>query len=171
MSVSRLLNVLGQGVWNLAATTLTLPNACVGNNQVNSGANIDADKLVHRVPLRYSQADGSAIADGEAMVHIFRGTTGTIVAVEVAIETAAAGDSTVDIDVELGNAASAFSSVLSSAIQITSSTVVRTPTAGTLSVTDATDGDILKITVDATVGTGTLPQGLVVTLVIDETPA
>lgn len=151
--------------------SLVLPSGSVGATNIAAGANIETSKLVHRHALSISQANGTAVADAEYPLHIFRGTTGTIVAIEVAIETAAAGAATVDIDLELGNAGSAFASVLSAAIQLDNATVIRTPVAGTVSSTSAADGDILKVTVDATAGGGTLPQGLIVTLTLDETPA
>lgn len=151
--------------------TLSTPAGSIGNADIEAGADIAASKVVHRTPLQYAQAGGSAVADADVMLHIARGTTGTIVALEVAVETAAVGDSTVDVDLLKGSAGSAFATVLSSVVQVTSGTAVRTPVAGTLSVTSFADGDILKLSVDATVGTGTLPQGLVVSVWIDETPA
>jgi hypothetical protein len=158
-------------VRNLVVTgNLTLPKNSIDGDIIKDGAGIGAAKIVHRRSLDYQQANGAAIADATVPVVIARGTTGTIIAIEVAILTAAAGDSTVTIDLQKSTGGGAFASVLSAPIAINSSTVVRTPVVGVLSATSFTDGDVLLLVVDATVGTGTLPQGLIVTATVDETP-
>lgn len=91
-------------------------------------------------------------------------------AIEVAIETAAIGDSTVTVDLQKGNTSSAFATVLSSPISIDESTAVRTPTSSLPNTASIADGDILKLVVDAAAGTGTLPQGIIITVVINEDP-
>lgn len=150
---------------------VTLPSGTVSASTIAAGANVETSKLVHRHSLNYNQASGASVATATVPVFIARGTTITIRAIEAAILVAAAGAATVTVDLQKSTGGGAFASVLSSTIDFDSASVVRTVTAGTLSATSATDGDILQLVVTATAGGGTLPQGLIVTLTLDETPA
>jgi len=159
-----------RGVTNIAGT-LAVPTGSITAQQIAAGANIETSKTIHRHVISYGQANGSAMADATVPIHIVRGTTDSIIAVEVAIMTAAVGDSTVTVDLQRSTAAGAFATALTGVVTLDSDTVVRTAEAGTLTASTLADGDILSIVVDATVGTGTLPQGLIVTVTIDETAA
>ena len=155
----------------LTAQSATLPDSTVTDAMVASDAAISASKIVHRFPLRHSQNGGAVVADATEAIHVAR-AAGTIKAIEAVIDdTVPVGDSTVTVDLEKGNAASAYASVLSAVLTINSSTVLRTPTTGTITSTSVADGDSLRVVVDATVGTGTLPTGLVVTIFLEESPA
>lgn len=150
--------------------TLTLPNSVFKNAHVAGGAAIDANKLVNRHAINYHQADGSAVATASVPIHVARGTSAELVAIEVAVVTAASGDSEVAIDLQKGNSGSAFASVLTSAITIDASVAARDRQTGAISSISVSDGDVLLLDITATAGTGTLPQGLIVTVTIDETP-
>lgn len=151
--------------------TLNVPAGSITADDIATGADIPTSKTVHRHVLQYSQAGGASVADATVPIHIARGTTGTLIAVEVAILTAAIGDSTVTVDLQKSTGGGAFASMLTAVVEIDSSTVVRTAGAATLDSTSFTDGDILELIINATAGTGTLPQGLIVTVTLDETPA
>lgn len=166
---NRLLNTTLRGSTDIVGQ-LSLPNGSITNASVASGADIDADKIVHRQALSYYQADGSSVTAAEVPIHVARGTTGTIVAIDVAIMTAASGDAEVDVDLKKGSSGSSFSSVLTGVITVDSGTSVRDPEAGTLDTTSFTEGDILMLDINVDAGSGSLPQGMVVTVTIDETP-
>ncbi len=150
--------------------SLRVPDESIPNTAIPAGADIEDSKLRHRYVFVHSQEDGSAVADAEQLLHIER-ATGSVIAIEAVIETAAAGDAEVEIDLEKGNAGSAFASILTSPITITNSTAVRTVVTGTVDTQALADNDVLKLTVDATAGGGTLPQGLLVVVTIMERAA
>lgn len=149
---------------------LVLPKKSLLDDHVADGAAIDAAKLVHRRSLDYRQADGAAVASQTLPLVIVRGTTGTLIALEAAVLTAATGDATVSIDLQQSTGGGAFASVLNAPVVIDASTAVRTAVAGVLSTTALADGDLLQLVVTANAGTGTLPQGLIVTVTLDESP-
>lgn len=155
---------------NLQAQSMTIPAGSVGDDQVPAGAGIAATKVVHQFPLRYSQADGSDVAAATVLIHTVYGSTASIVAIETVVATAATGDAEATVDLQKGNASTAFATVLNSAITIDSSIAARTPAAGTVSSASLADGDTLQVVVTAAAGTGTLPQGLVVTVTLQEDP-
>lgn len=150
--------------------TLKAPAASITNANIESAAGIAASKVIHRFPLTYSQADGSAVADATVTLYV-AAAAGTIKSVEVGLGgAAAAGDSTVNVDILKSTGGGAFASVLDSAITVDVNTTIRTSEVGTVSSGSYADGDILQVDVDATVGTGTLPQGIVVTVICEEAP-
>lgn len=163
-------NTTLRGTTNIVGT-LNVPAGSITNAGILSGTNVDASKLVHRHAINYFQASGSSVASATVPIFIARGTTVTLQAIEAAILVAAAGAATVTIDLQKSTGAGAFATVLSSVITLNSSTVVRTATAGTINTASGTDGDIWQLVITATAGGGTLPQGLIVTLNLDETPA
>jgi len=165
-----LTNTTLRGTTNIVGT-FSAPAGSVTAAMIAAGANIETSKTVHRHVLNYSQANGASMASATVPIHIVRGTTDAIVSIEVAIMTAAVGNSTVTVDLHRSTAAGAFATALSSVITIDVDTVVRTAEAGTLAATTLADGDVLAIVVIATAGTGTLPQGLIVTVTVDETAA
>lgn len=149
---------------NLAANTMTLPASSVGDSQVKSDANVDADKLQSRNYALLQQDRGSAAATQRQTVHICRGTTGIIKEIATTLSVANVGDSTVDVDVLLNG-----TTVMGGgAIQFTSSDSALAIKTGTLTTTALAQGDVLEISITATVGTGTLGQGLLVQVKIDE---
>ena len=150
------------------AGTVALPSSTVENADVKSDADIGYAKLQHVHHVTLTQADGSAVADESRVVFIARAPC-TVLAVECALLTVAAGDSTVDVDVQQSTGGGAFASILTAAESLDSSTVVRTVVEATLDGTPTlADGDMLLIDIDATAGTGTLPQGLIVDVTIAE---
>jgi len=148
--------------------TVNLPTGTVSNLQVLAGADVGYQKLQHVIHAVLAQDAGAATADQTRTVYIAR-AAGTVIGATISIDTAAVGNSTVDVDVLVSTAGGAFASVLTAAESIDSSTVVRTDTAATLSGTPAlVVGDLVQIDIDATVGTGTLPQGICVDVTVAE---
>lgn len=147
------------------------PSGVITNAMIAAGAGIEASKVVHRFPLTYAQADGASVADATQTLYV-AAAAGTVKSVEVGLGGAAAvGAATVDVDILKSTGGGAFASMLSAAITVDSSTVIRTSEVGTISSGSYADGDILQVSVDATAGGGTLPQGIVVTVICEENPA
>lgn len=145
---------------------LNMPDGTVADAEVASDADIQYDKLQHVHAVVFNQADGSAAATEDRIVHISR-TAETLIGYQYCVDNAAVGDSTVDIDIQKSTGGGAFATVLSPETQITSADAAITAIDGSGDF-DGTPtgvaGDLWKITIAATAGTGTLPQGLCVVL-------
>jgi len=148
-------------------SSVSLAAGSVADAQVSASAAIAATKIVHQFPLTHQQATGSAVADQTVQLHMANGA-GTLVALKASVDTAAVGDSTVTVDLQKSTAGGAFATVLTAVVTVNSSTVVRTVSSGTFASTSYVAGDIFRLVIDATAGTGTLPQGLCVTAFVRE---
>lgn len=157
---------------NLSCTTFTPPDASVGNAAVAAGANIAASKLEHRHSPAHAQASGSDVATKSEVIHIVRGATGTLVAFEVAIDTApTGGDKQFTVDLQVSTGGGAFATVLSSVVTVNQTDADRTISNATLASTALVDGDALKVVVTASGSTGSQGQGVRATAWLDEDPS
>ncbi len=135
------------------------------------GAGIQSSKLDHRHHVAYSQPDGVAVATENRTVYRAR-AAGELLSLAAAVTgLAATGNSTVAVNIEKSTAGGAFVSMLTAAVLISSTTLLRTNVLGVPAASPANTyvaGDLIRFTVLSTVGTGTLPQGLAVTAHLDE---
>lgn len=148
----------------LRANNFTPPNNSVGNAQFNSGDPLDANKQQQQFNRTYTTANGSAVADGSGPIHVAFGQ-GSVYGVEAGLVTANLSGATVVIDV-LKNGVS----IMTSALTLDDTHANREVVVGTV---DGTLGqyvadDVFEVTVNATVGGGTLGQGLFVLVVFRE---
>jgi len=158
----------------LSAKTFNPPANSVANASVASNAAIAATKLEHQFGVSYEFfAPGTAVTAVTAkLAHIVKGVTGEIVSIEAVITTQATGaDRTVTVDLEKSTGGGAFATVLSSTVDITNATVIRTPVAGTITTPDTVDGDILQWTVAVAGAAGNQAEGLLVTMQLREDAA
>lgn len=152
------------------AGPVAVPAASFGDAEIKAAAGIAATKTIHQFPIHLAQANGTASTSETRNVHIATGA-GTIVGIEVLVDTAAVGAATVTVDLHKGNAGSAYATLLTGVVTVNSSTAVRTPVAGTLIATPTyAASDSLRLIVTATAGGGTLPQGLCVVVFVRENP-
>lgn len=150
-------------VWHfgggVSAASLALPNA-----------SLSALMAVHQFPVAYWQASGADVASASVPVHICK-EAGSLVAVEVMAVTApTGGNKQFTVDVQRGNQAGAFSSLLSAVVTIDSSKADRQVVAGSISTSALADGDTLRVVVAASGSTGSQGQGLCVVLAVRENP-
>jgi hypothetical protein len=155
----------------LTANTFNAPANSIGNTAVQSGAGIEATKVVHQFPITYEQVAGTAVVAASTVVHIAR-ATGTIVSFEGVIHGAIAtgGDRTITIDLLKSTGAAAFASVLSSTLVLDNTNVLRTLEAASINTTSYIDGDLLQITVAVAGAAGNQGQGMTLTLTLRENP-
>lgn len=159
-----------QGV--LSALDIQYPNGSIVNADINALAAIDAGKMTHRFAIPYIQADGSDVAAAIVPVHIVRGTSATIEDIEVVcVDSPSGGDKAFTVDLQYGNASTALSSVLSSAITYDSSKSDLEVASGTLSTTSLSAADTLVVVVAVSGSTGSQGQGLIVNVALTEDPA
>jgi len=150
----------------LTATTLTPSSGAVTNGHVNASAAIAATKMQHQYEKVYAQESATAAADESRVIHVVYGATGTIVTFKAGSVAANVGDSTVTVDLEKNGV-----SVLTAAITLDNTNAAFTPEAGTIDSASVSDGDVLEVVIDATVGTGTLAKGVYGSLIIREDAA
>ena len=154
----------------LSAQTVNLPSSSVQNQHIIAAAGIDATKLQHQHALKYVQDGGTNVVSATVPLHVFRATA-EIVGVEVVpIVAPDGGDLQYTVDVQKGNAGSAFATILTGVVTVDDSSVDRTPQEGTLSTTSAADGDTLQVVVTASGSTGTQGQGVLVLVTVRESP-
>lgn len=150
----------------ITSRTLQLPPNSLGNEEFSASSLLDATKRVHRHEVDFRQA---TIADVTAAVHHFR-AAGKVIAIEATCGTAPAGNREVSIDLQLGNAATAFASVLVAPIIFDADhndcEVCRAPIAEFACAL----GDTLQVVIDVSGSSGTEPAELVVTITWEESP-
>lgn len=143
---------------SLTPSALTVTNA-----SVSSTAAIAATKLEHQFALSYTQ-NGTA-ASATIPLHVAYGA-GTIVSVKAASIAIAVGAATVTVDLKKGG-----TTCLSGVITLDSGNAARTSEAGSLTVTTYSADNFLELVIVATAGGGTLPTGLIVTVILRENAA
>lgn len=154
----------------LSVRNMVYPDGQITKAAIQTDAGIEATKVIHQHALRHSQKAGTAVVAETVPIHVFR-SAAEIVAVEVVpITPPAGGDLAYTVDVQLGNASTAFASILSGAVAIDSADAARTPVPGTLVTNEAADGDTLQVVVAVSGSTGTQGQGFIVVVWVREEP-
>lgn len=152
------------------AGTLTLPDQSVDNAAIKTGADVDSDKLEHKHPISVELAEqATEVVNIEKLIHVSR-VTGSIVALEAAIVSVPGTGNSFTLDLQKSTGGGAFSSVLTSTLEFTSSSSALTPGAAVIdsSAASLADGDILKLVVSCTSDTNGNAEGLVVTVTLKE---
>jgi hypothetical protein len=129
---------------------------------IPDGSNIGPGAMADFQHNKTYRQNGNAAAATE-VIHEARGTAGRIRAVRAGSVVAATGNSTATIDVRKNG-----TTVLSGTIVLDNANTAYVSEAGTLSVTSLAAGDVLTVVITVSAGTGTLPTGLFVTVVVDE---
>lgn len=153
----------------LAPDEIDIPSGELTDRNFIPYARLPEELLEHQQAISYWQLNGVAVVDETIVVHTFR-RAGTILAVSVIPIAIPTGAKTIGVDVQLGNAADDYATVLASVVTINASSTARTPQAGILAVanTPVADGDTLLIDVNASGASGTQGQGLNVIVWIRE---
>jgi hypothetical protein len=153
----------------ISCQSIALPASTVSDVAVAtpspSSAGIQATKVLHLIQKNYGTVTTTAVTTATQPLHMVYGTSCTIQAVMVSVTTAPTGSDSVTVDVRKGNTATAFASILSSALSITAADTARTVYTGTLTTTTASQNDCFEVVVTAS---GTSCEGLLVTLVLTE---
>jgi len=146
--------------------TVNLPPASVTAANIQSAAGIEATKQQSRLrPIVMNGTDsGDVSVDETKVIHVAR-ASGTIQGFRAGAVGPCTGDSTVDVDLTKNG-----TTVLSAAIQLDNTQAAYVLVEGTIGSPAIVAGDVLEVSFDATVGTGTLATGVFAQLVIDESP-
>ena len=143
----------------------SLTPGTVNDADLAASANLDATKMRHQYCPVFAQANSAAASDTGRVIHVVKGTTGTLVAFRAGSIVAATGNATVTVDLKKNG-----TTMLSAVITLDSGNTAYVLEEGTLSVTAVVAGDVLTLVIVATVGTGTLPTGLFAEVVVREDP-
>lgn len=160
---------------SLGAAIFILSAGCVSDNHIAAGANIATSKMLHRHVVHYKQVDGEDVADttGDGIpIHICRKAT-TIIAAEITLVDAVPAGKTgkVEVDIKYANdTPTAATTILTAVITHDHTNADYEIVAGELAVTALAIGDVILACVAETDGDGDHPQGLNVTLTLDEAP-
>jgi len=144
----------------------------IQDGDVAPGAAIAATKLKHQFPISQELfAPGVTIAALTRLLHIVRGAKAEVVGFEAIITTAATDASrTVTVDLLKSTGGGAFATILTTTINITSTTTIRVPVAAVVASPSLVDGDILELTVAVAGSTGAQAQGLLASVMLREDP-
>ena len=142
----------------------TIPDNAIDADALRTKRNFSADLFEHRNPLTYAQNEAGVVASETLGIHIAR-KAGQFLAVEVMpIVVPTSGSYTVDV--QKGNAATAFATILSAVVTVDNTSVDRTIQVGTISTSTFAAGDAIRIVVTASTPTGS--AGVIVTVTTDE---
>ena len=141
----------------------SLTPGTVQDADLAASANLDPTKMRHQYCPVFAQANSAAASDTGRVIHVVKGTTGTVVAFRAGSIVAATGNATVTIDLKKNG-----TTMLSAVITLDSGNTAYILEEGTLSVTAVVAGDVLTLVIVATVGTGALPTGLFAEAVVRE---
>lgn len=134
-----------------------------------SADRLDHSKVLHEKTVTYF-VNGTVAADS---IDLFIASgSGTLRKFKAAITTtiATGADRTVTVDLHLGNAASAFATVLSSTIGFTNGSALRTPANGAFSNSSFAAEDILRAVITVAGAAGNQAVDLAITLIWSENP-
>lgn len=156
---------------NISGGSMTIPSGSVTDSSIAANAGVQRTKVVQQFALNHYQTTGTAVVAATQDIHIAR-AAGTVVAVEAAVTGAIAtgGDRTVTIDVLKSTGAAAFATILSAALVLDNTNVLRTLEAATVNSAAYVDGDLFRITVAVAGAAGNQAQGLIVTVTMGENP-
>lgn len=163
----------GDHVFNGTVTVVTglvPPDGSITKQKIAPLAGIESSKVVHR----FSQpaelfGPTTTIAALTKLLRIAK-RGGTNVSFQAATSVQATGDRSVTVDLQKSTGGGAFASILSAPLSIPQATAVRTAVNGTISTPTFVAGDIFQVVVALGGTTGTYPQGLLVTLDVDQDP-
>jgi hypothetical protein len=150
--------------------TLAMQTASINDAMVTANAAVDAAKLKHQHAVKYSQDAGADVVTKTQDVHIVRGATGKAIGVNVAASTApTGGDKKFTVDVQKGNQATGFATILTAVVTIDNTVANRQVVSGGLVASPTLAvGDTLRVIVTASGTTGSQGQGLNVTVTTRE---
>ena len=156
----------------LRATTNALSAGCVTDAAVAAAAGLAATKLEHQHAVTYYQADGADVAAAIVPIYTVRGTTATIVAIEVVcIDAPSGGNEGFTVDLKVADEGTPTpASVLTAVITYGAAGAQAdcAVLAGTISSASLVQADTLLVVVAALGATGAKGQGLIVTVTVRE---
>lgn len=147
----------------VACKSFVPPAGCVADAAVQAGAGIQATKLQHQYQPCFSQDSNVNAAAETKAIYTVQGATATIVGFAAGAIVPLTGNDTCTVDVRKNGV-----TILTAAVALASTDAARALKASSLATTTAVAGDVFEVVVTPTHNTGTLPQGVLARLVIQE---
>lgn len=150
-----------------------LPAESVNSDAIQTGANLDSDKLESRISKTVVQAPGADVVTGTSYIFVAR-AAGSIKSIKVRPLTApTGGDKNYTVDLKrAADGSGSFSTLLTGVITVNSSSVNQTAQNGTLIGSPALlAGDCVQVVITAGGSTGSQGQGVVIEVEINENGA
>ena len=156
---------------NVAVVTgFVPPDGSITNAKLPAAAGIASAKVIHRFSESIElYGPTTTIAALTKLLRIAR-RGGTLVSLQAATTVQASGDRSVTVDLQKSTGGGAFATVLSSPLSIPQATAVRTAQTATIASPTFVAGDIFQLVVALGGSSGTYPQGLIVTVDVDQDP-
>jgi hypothetical protein len=150
---------------DLSCDTFAPPAGCIDNEAVESGAEIDADKVERRITKTYAQNANAASAADRRVIHVAR-KPGVLTEVKAGVVVACLGDSTITVNVKKNG-----TTVLTAVVVLDNTNTAFAIESGAVSgaADDYVTGDVFDVTITVSAGTGTLGFGVFVETTFDET--
>lgn len=147
----------------LTCRALGVNTATITNAMVHATADVDASKLEHQYQHVVADAYATSATSYRKLIHDVRGATGTLLEFRCRASQANVGDSTVTIQLKKNG-----SNILSASVSFSSADAAFALKTGTFTSTALVADDYLEVDITATVGTGTLAKGMIISLALRE---
>jgi hypothetical protein len=159
-------NLYVQGV--LQATDFDPPAGCISDAAVASDAAIGATKVIHQFPVNYAVDANVAISAASVPVHCCYGAA-TLVAVDV-VPTGSLPSGTYQyfVDVQKGNSSTAFATVLTGVVSVSSVSALRNAQSGLVASSTFLANDVCNVAISVTGASGAQGKGCLVNLIFRE---
>lgn len=145
---------------------MTAPEEAAAKESFAADADVDPTKMMQRWRKTYSQKSWVFVKEESGVVHVVIGATGTLKSFHAGAVVANLGNAIVEVD-RLKNGVW----ILLSKIELNSTHEAREVIAGDIDTISPVADDVLEVSIDGTVGTGTLAKGVFAHVVLDEQPA
>lgn len=154
----------------LSCKTFNAPAGSIGDAAIKATAGIDATKLEHQFDIGLAQPPGTDVVAETRDLRIIHGSSGEVVAVKAAITGAVAtgADRSVTIDLQKGNVATGFASILASTLPFVSTDTLRAVKQAAIANPNLAIGDILRLVVTVAGVAGNQAKGLIVSVTLRE---
>ncbi len=154
----------------LSCKSFNPPAGAIGDAAIRAAAGIDATKLEHQFDLDFSQSPSAEVIAETRDLRIIHGSSSEVVAVKAAITGAVAtgADRSVTIDLQKGNVATGFASILTSTLQFVSTDALRAVKQAAIANPNLAVGDILRLVVTVSGTAGSQAKGLIVSVTLRE---
>jgi len=139
--------------------SISLPDGCVGDDEVAAAAGIAYSKLEHKFVKGYAQESATACADEARVIHVVHGTNETVLGFEVGAVVANIGAAVVDIDLLL-NGVSMLDGGTPVQLDNGDAAYAIVEAALDAAKVELSDGDVVEMKIDGTAGAGTLAKGV-----------
>jgi hypothetical protein len=150
---------------NFSPPALCIPDAAV-SMPAGGASGIQTAKMNHRQHVRHNQAEGVAVVTETRQVWITNGTAGVVNSFKAQLKVANIGAATITIDLKKNG-----TSILSAPISFSSADAALAIKTATIVTSATANNDYFEYVTTATVGGGTLGQGLYLDALIDEYPS